>query len=323
MSRARLLVFLLALATGPARAGEIAGTVIDGTKGHPAPGVEVLLIDPATPEPLGRAATDAKGRFAFPDVAPGEYVLGASHLGVPYVRRDVRVEAGHPAVTADLEVFQTTTDASAVSIESNHILVEPEGEGARVLEIVVYGNAGRRTYLGEPTPASPTGHRLVVPLPEGYTALDAPPGIREQIANRTETGFDLALPMPPGQTQVAFTYRVPGGLLGANLDRRFPLSVKSASVLVPADRGWRVRSSDLARARLVTLEGRKFQVATGGPFPPGSVVSARAAAGMLGTGVQPVRFAWGAGGVAIAGFSLAWILRLGRPARCDASAGAA
>jgi hypothetical protein len=233
------------------------------------------------------------------------------------------VEAGRPDVTADLEIFETTTDPSAVSIEGNHILVEPEGEGARALEIVVYGNAGRRTYLGEATPASPTGHRLVVPLPEGYTALDAPPGMREQIANRTETGFDLALPLPPGRTQVAFTYRIPGGLLGVNLDRRFPLSVKSTSVLVPADRGWRVRSGDLTRSRLVTLEGRKFQVATGGPFPPGSVVSARVAGGLLGTGVPAARLAWGAGGLAIAGLSFAWILRLGRPVRRDAHAGAA
>ena len=323
MSHARLLVLLLALVPGPALAGEVSGTVSDGTEGRPAPGVEVVLIDPGKPEPLGRAVADAKGRFVFRNVAPGDYALGTSHLGVPYVRRDVRVEAGRPAVAADLEVFQTTTDASDVSIEGNHVLVEPEGDVVRALEIVVYRNAGRRAYLGEATPASPTGHRLVVPLPEGYTALDAPPGIREQIANRTATGFDLALPLPPGQTQVVFTYRVPAGLLGVSLDRRFPLSVKSASVLVPADRGWRVRSRDLARPRLVTLEARKFEVATGGPFPPGSVLSARVAAGIFGTGVPATRLAWGAGGLAIAGLSLAWILRLGLPAPRAARAGSA
>lgn len=320
MSRARLLILLLALVPSPALAGAISGTVIDRTANRPAPGVEVLLILPEKPEPEGRAISDVKGHFNFPDVAPGEYVLGASHLGVPYLRRDVRVEAGRHGLTADLEVFQTTTDASNLSIGGDHILVEPEGDGARALEIVVYENAGDRTYLGETTPASPTGHRLVVPLPEGYTELDAPPGIREQIANRTETGFDLALPLLPGQTQMAFTYRVPGGLLGVNLDRRFRLPVKSASVLVPKDHGWRVRSDDLSRMRTVALEGRNFMVATGGPFPPGKIVAARAAAGMLGTSVSPARLAWGAGGLAIAGLSLAWILLLARPGAAPGAA---
>ena len=316
---ARLVPLLLVLAATPALAGVLSGTVIDRTANGPARDVEVLLFRPESPEPIARVVSDAKGRFAFRDIAPGDYFLGASHLGVPYVRRDVRVAAGAPVVTAALEVYQATTDASAVSIEGDHLLVQPEKDGARVIEIVVYNNAGTRTYLGEITPASPTGNRLVVPLPEGYTQLDGQQWLLDRIASHTESGFDLALPLTPGQTQVAFNYHIPGGFLGMNLGRRFPFPVKSVSVLVPASGGWRVRSSHLGRSRTATLQEKRYQVASGGPFPPGSVVSARASKGLLGTGVPPERAAWGAGGVVIAGLSLAWILRRGRPAQSGAA----
>ncbi len=320
---ARLLPLLLALIATPALAGAISGTVFDRTAKGPAPKVEVLLFRPEAPEPIDRAVSDAKGKFVFRNVAPGGYVLGASHFGVPYVRRDVRLAANSPAVTANLDVYQATTDASTVSIDGDHLLLQPEGKGVRAIEIVIYSNAGNRTYLGETTPASPTGNRLVVSLPEGYTDLDGPEGFRDRIASRTETGFDLALPLPPGQTQVAFTYGLPGGILGVNLARRFPFPVKSVSVLLPASGGWRVRSGDLERTRKSTLQGKAYQVAAGGPFAPGRVVSARASTGLLGTGVSFQRAAWGAGGVVIAGLSFAWILRQGRAASGDAAGGTA
>ncbi len=320
---ARLLPLLFALVSTPALAGAISGTVLDRTSDRPAPEVGVLLFHPGNPEPIDRAVSDAKGRFAFREVAPGDYLLGATHLGVPYLRSGVRVGAGASESTADLYVYQSTTDASVVSVEEDHLILQPEGDGARAIEIVVYNNAGNRTYLGETTPASPTGHRLVVPLPEGYTDLDGPEGIGDRIASHTETGVDLVLPLEPGKTQIAFTYRLPGGSFGMNLARRFPYPVKSASVLLPVSGGWRVRSRDLGRMRQVKLQEKPYQVASGGPFPRGKVVSARAYAGLLGTGLAPERAAWAAGGVVIAGLSLAWILRQGRAASGGAAGGTA
>jgi len=312
---ARLLSLLLALISTPALAGAISGTVVDRTANRPAPKVKVLLFRPESPEPIDRVVSDEKGRFSFPEVAPGDYVLGATHLGVPYVRRGVRVAAGASESTVDLYVYQSTTDASVVSVEEDHLILQPEGDGGRVIEIVVYNNAGNRTYLGETTPASPTGNRLVVPLPEGYTELDGPEGISDRIASHTETGVDLVLPLQPGKTQIALT----GGSFGMNLARRFPFPVKSASVLLPVGGGWRVRSRDMGRMRQVKLQEKQYQVASGGPFPRGKVVSARAYAGLLGTGLSPRRAAWAAGGVVIAGLSLAWILRRARSAPSGAA----
>ena len=319
---ARLLPLLLVLVSTPALAGAISGTVLDRTADRSAPKVEVILFRPGNPEPIDRAVSDAKGRFSFREVAPGDYLLGASHLGASYLRSGVRVAAGASESTADLYVYQSTTDASAVSVEEDHLILQPESDGARAIEIVVYNNAGNRTYLGETTPASPTGNRLVVPLPEGYKDLDGPEGISDRIASHTETGVDLALPLQPGRTQIAFTYRLPGGSFGMNLVRRFPFPVKSASVLLPVGGGWRIRSRDLGRMRQVKLQEKQYQVASGGPFPRGKVVSARAYAGLLGTGLSPRRAAWAAGGVVIAGLSLAWILRRARPAPSDAAVSA-
>jgi hypothetical protein len=315
LASALFLASLAALSAVPARAGSVTGKVIDRSTARPVGGVEVLLVRPGTSAPVARAAADAEGRFTIRGVPAGDYALGASYLGVPYVRRDVNVQEGRRVTEADLDVFQTTTSPEAIRLDADHLLIEPDKDGAGVVEVMVFVNTGARTYLGEASPASPTGHRLAVPIPQGYTELDAPEGLREQIVNRREAAFDLALPLPPGSTQIVFSYRLPRALFGVRLDRRFSFLAQNVYVIVPESGGWRVRSKDLPASRNVSLEGRPFRVTTGGPFAPGRVVSASVASGVLGTGLTPARVAWALGGLVIGALGLAWILRQGRAPR--------
>jgi uncharacterized protein YfaS (alpha-2-macroglobulin family) len=60
-------------------AAELCGTVVED--GKPMAGIAVVAVD-ASGHPVARSATDAAGRFAFPDLAPGRYTVSAGR-GAP------------------------------------------------------------------------------------------------------------------------------------------------------------------------------------------------------------------------------------------------
>jgi hypothetical protein len=305
-----LLLSLLLLLPVPARAGSVAGTVTDRTADEPVAGAQVVLFVSGSGSVTGQATSDDQGRFRFKDVGPGEYAIGVTHLEVPYVQRQIRITEASPDATADLQVYQTTTSDEAVSIRADHLLLQPSEDAVQVTEFVVFYNDGDRSYLGDASPASPTGHGLTLPLPEGYSELGASPGLQERIFSRSEAAFRLALPLAPGPTQISFTYRVPHGPLGARLDRRFTLAVQGVNVAVPEEGSWEVHSEDLGRTSTADLGERNFIVAAGGPFPEGHEIVARVSAGgTLGSGLPTGRAASALGGVLVAALGLAWILR--------------
>lgn len=88
-----VFTFLVVLPVGAVRAGQdgpltLAGTVYDPT-GAVLPAVQLTLHD-AQQQQL-QAATDRAGRFAFPSVAPGQYVLEAKIAGFRPLRQDVEL----------------------------------------------------------------------------------------------------------------------------------------------------------------------------------------------------------------------------------------
>jgi hypothetical protein len=307
-----LLLPLLLLLSVPASAGTITGTVINGTVERPVGGAKAILFVSGSGMVTAQATTDDQGRFKFEDVAPGEYAIGATHLEVPYVQREIWITEEAPQATAELRVYQTTTSAEAVSVRADHLLLHPSEDAVHVTEFVIFHNAGDRSYLGEASPASPTGFGLRLPLPKRYSELGAARGLQERIFARSENEFRLALPLPPGPTQISFTYRVPRGVSGVRLDRRFPLAVQGVNVAVPADGRWEIRSEALGKASQVDLGERTFLVAAGGPFPQGRMIETRVSTGLLGTEIPAGRAAFALVGVLIAGLGLAWILRQGR-----------
>ncbi len=122
--RATLVVvlFCVCLAAGPAAAaaqsGAISGSVVDATGGV-LPGVTVTLR--GGPDGPREAQTDASGRFAFSDLAPGTYTVGVSLAGFGAVTVDgVAVGADAvalPAVTLRVAAFDEAVVVTATRME--------------------------------------------------------------------------------------------------------------------------------------------------------------------------------------------------------------
>jgi TonB family protein len=92
-----LSTFVLAAATLAAaavhpeqsRSGQLLGTIYDGS-GAVLPGVEVTLS--TAQEAKSSATTDAAGRFSFPGVPPGKYVLETNLAGFTSLRQDLDLQ---------------------------------------------------------------------------------------------------------------------------------------------------------------------------------------------------------------------------------------
>lgn len=73
------------------RPGAISGIVVNAATGQPVPGAGVTIRGLTGPESVSgatfpRMITDRQGRFAFPEVPPGDYFLDANRLGYAHTR---------------------------------------------------------------------------------------------------------------------------------------------------------------------------------------------------------------------------------------------
>jgi TonB family protein len=106
----------LTLATAALRAVQapaaLTGVVYDAT-GAVMPGVEVTLED--AQQRTSKATTDASGRFAFPGIGSGQYVLSASLAGFKSLRDKIELAAASDwdrVVTLQIGVVQETITVS-------------------------------------------------------------------------------------------------------------------------------------------------------------------------------------------------------------------
>lgn len=79
---------LLAVAGRPAPVGVVSGTVVDAETDEPIAGATLWLVDTEH-----RAETDEDGRFAMPEVEPGDYTLEVERLGYGTHAESIEVPA--------------------------------------------------------------------------------------------------------------------------------------------------------------------------------------------------------------------------------------
>lgn len=283
---AALLVVGLAIgsAAGAPAGGTAGGLVRNATTGLPVPDAEVALvfIGPEGGVQVGRARTDARGRFAFSGLPDGRYLVQSVRNGVTYAAHAV-LGGGMP-----VEVVLQVHDASArvpLRISLLGIAVEARMGYVRVSEAVHLQNASSQTFLGG----------VVFPLPQGARYVTFHQGLHQP---RVEAGAIVdRLIVRPGTHQVAYGYSVAASG-EADLGRRLLLPVERLELFMtdPAE----ARSPRLQPATPVTSEGQTYTRATARAVPAGDLPLAV-------TGVPALRL-WPAPAAAAA---LAGLLALG------------
>jgi mono/diheme cytochrome c family protein len=219
------------------QSGSIGGRVINGTAGASLPqGLEVILTGFDGEQEVYRqtASVASDGSYAFTDlpaVAGRIYGATVSYAGVLYFSEGAHLAGDGAPLDLPITIHDTTTDATALSIERLHILFDfTLPERVQVLELWVLSNRSDRTIV-----APPGGAAVEAALPEGATDLGFEQGSIGDRFMLTESGFGDTQPVIPGTatSQFIFSYVMP---YDGRLDFRRPTdyAVEAVVLLLPA-----------------------------------------------------------------------------------------
>lgn len=263
-----LLVLAPSIVTQAQDTGALEGLVVNGTAGGPEVGagvaVTLYVYQGDTEAHAFETMTGDDGRFSFEGLDTGaglEYWPEVQYLGVPYRSTEpFRFDGDEATLAATITVFETTEDDSAVALNSVHFIAESFGEVLRISEIHLFGNAGDRTYVGQPGEDGPLT-TVNVPLPE--TAM----GIafeQEDSAERfieVEGGIIDTQPVPPGQeTSMAFfSYHLVVMGDTVPLERTFAYPLTHLNVLA-AQPGLQLNSDQLEMQGPQSFQGRPYDL---------------------------------------------------------------
>lgn len=208
--------------------------------------------------PLDSTQTKSDGRYRISYKADDSdpealYFVSSRYGGIAYFSpplRSARVSGGD----ADVIVYETSTDASNISVQGRHLVISAPRNGRReVAEIFELENPGTHTVVAKDS-ASPIWW-TTIPV-QAESASVAPGDVSAGAMTFKSGRAELYAPMSPGVRQVALTY-----LLDADA---FPLSVplqRKASlveVLLEEPRA-SVEGAKLTEVAAATIEGRQFR----------------------------------------------------------------
>ena len=201
--RTVLAGFLLALAAlSAARADRVSGYVIDGNTGTRVPAVEVafLVTQAGQTSEILRKPSDGDGRFSFsgPFITSGlEFALLAIYGGTSYPTTKLVVGKQKEII---LEVFDATDTPAEIRIANYHLFLHLKESNLEVANLVEVENRGDKTFAG-------TG----VGVDRWVTEFELPAGVFNLTGNLRQVENRLFVdhqPLPPGRTQLSFTYLV-------------------------------------------------------------------------------------------------------------------
>jgi hypothetical protein len=225
---ALVVVSGLPAAAAPKSNGVIRGRVINASTDDPQGGVEVTLTtttaDGTRPQRRG-ARTDGRGRYRFEGLGTGSdhvYALDAVFQGGLFAGRALTIPAQPspaPVIDSTLRVWPTTTDETSILFERDDLFVRPFENGLSVIESVTVANSSEHAYIGRRGRGG--GRRETAPslgfaLPAGADCRGGACGIVDASIDvpalvPQDYGFAATAAIPPGRTQITFSYRVAGG----------------------------------------------------------------------------------------------------------------
>ncbi len=204
-----LAIFSIALLAGEAAfAQTITGVVTNGTSGKPAPGIEVVLVDPMQGmAELVKTTTDQQGRFSLKagGAAQGPRLVRATRDGVNYFQM-----APPGTSTVAIDVYDAAKKIDRIEGTADVIRMQADGLSLQVVELFAVKNASSppKTLLAEPG--------FEVALPEGakLSGADAqgPNGQPISISPQPlapKGHYSLPYALKPGETRFQLAYELP------------------------------------------------------------------------------------------------------------------
>ena len=169
-----------------------------------------------------------------PLLAGQVYFASISFGGAVYRSEITELTPGSSELVLQVQIFDTTTDDSGLSIDRIHVLLDfLEPDQVHIGEIYILSNFGAATVVAE-TAGLPT---VSFPLPEGALSIEFENGILGERYLKTEDGFGDTVSIPPGSGvyQVLVYYTLPYQRNKLDYSHLVPYSVGAVVVMTPVN----------------------------------------------------------------------------------------
>jgi len=238
----------------------VQGYLVNGTSGQPVPG-NLPITFYVFPGGTGQNAitrtlqSDAQGHFVVTttQAAPGDLVAATTEY--KQLNFFSSLENYAPQVTVPITVYESTADASAVSIATLHIVATPGASGGLdVSEIYVLSNAGDKIVAGFGQPVMHLG------LPSAAVQVMPDSNMPADVLVQKDGGLDYFDAIPVGENggQIVFQYNIPNGPF--KLDRPLLQNVSSVNLLVQGDASQlTVSGAQFTSAGTQDMQGTTYQ----------------------------------------------------------------
>jgi len=139
---------------GRADAAGISGRLVNKTpKGKGVEGAEVTLTAYRNEQEAGKTPTrtDRAGRFQFQDLSakPGDtYTVTVRYQDAEYNSERIVLQDAGATRTLEIPVYDSTTDASQISVKIHHVVFSVADGSLRAEEVLLFRNSGDKAYVG-------------------------------------------------------------------------------------------------------------------------------------------------------------------------------
>ncbi len=260
---------------GPAAPIKLEGVIVNATAGQTVPDhlPLTLYIVPhqgAQQDLITRTfQAGVNGRFVITAAqidSRNLVAVGVDYKDLSFYSEVVPVE---PQVTLPITIYESTLDAAQITIDTLHIIVEPEANGLNVSEIYVLSNDGDRFVAGFGQPVLHFG------LPVAATNLQMDPSM-QRVMDRSGDGLDYydAIPVGWQAQQIVYQYTLP--LTATSLSRAIYQPVARVNLLLGGQPDQAMVTSDRLKAagiQTIPSSGETFQQYTAANMQPGQTLN--------------------------------------------------
>jgi mono/diheme cytochrome c family protein len=255
--------------------GTVTGKVVNGSGGTLPSGLDVALhgFDNMQLVLTDTTTVDSSGTYSFTNIgmpAGRVFVASTNYNDATYSSNIATIDPGTSVVNLDINVFDTTTDASSLSVDRLHIFFDFSNPGyVQVIELYLVTNPTNKTVV----PAKAGDPVLTFKLPDNASNLQFQDGTLGDRYVEIPGGFGDTSSVIPGssQHQVLFGFDLP---YTSKLDLLQPvnLPVTAVVVLLPED-GVKVKSDVLTDAGTRDVQGTAYHMYNGDKIDAGGTLS--------------------------------------------------
>jgi hypothetical protein len=263
----------------------VSGTVNNGTANGAVPADQQVFLHTFDPQATSTSMLTysttvlAGNTFAFDNIPAqvgSQFVVSARYQNVDYASQTATLAANQAKLDMPVTIYETTTDASQVSVEQMHVFLDFSAGQVTVGELYILSNGSDRTV------AKAQGSTEYA-VPAGATNF-AVQGEQEGTDYvRTAQGFAQINPLMPGtgSGQMLYTFDLPySGTL--SFEQKLIYPVKAAGVLLP-DVGVALQSSQLQSQGTQNVQGSTYLLYGASSLAPGSSLAFQLS-GQVGSG---------------------------------------